>query len=89
MPSEKTKEERLREGLELLKGLRKVGIGADEPDFKSLQSKISEWVNTGVAWSGRIDFLDHGRYADVKLPQSKFKSATLAFKVLSRLELEL
>ena len=87
--SSKAKEERLREGLELLKGLRKVGIGADEPDFKTLQSKISEWVNTGIPWSGRIDFLDHGRYADVKLPQSKFKSASLAFKVLPRLELGL
>lgn len=87
--SSKPKEDRVREGMELLRGLLKVGIGADEPDFKTLQSKISEWVNTGVQWNGRIDFLDHGRYADVKLPSSKFKSASLAFKVLPRLELGL
>jgi len=81
MPADKTKEDRLGEGLELLRALLRTGVGEDEPAYLDMKSKISEWVNTGVSWEGRIDFPDHGRYANIRLPKNSINTATLAFKM--------
>jgi hypothetical protein len=81
MPADKTKEDRLAEGLELLRALLRTGVGEDEPAYLDMKSKISEWVNTGVSWEGRIDFPDHGRYANIRLPKNSLNTATLAFKL--------
>jgi hypothetical protein len=81
MPADKTKEDRLGEGLELLRALLRTGVGEDEPAYLDMKSKISEWVKTGVSWEGRIDFPDHGRYATIRLPKNSINTATLAFKL--------
>ena len=81
MPADKTKEDRLAEGLELLRALLRTGVGEDEPAYLDMKSKISEWVNTGVSWEGRIEFPDHGRYANIRLPKNSLNTATLAFKL--------
>lgn len=75
------KEDRLSEGLEILRAIRGTGVGVDEPPFVELKTKVSEWVDTGKNWEGRIDFPDHGRYASVRLPKSSLTTATLAFKL--------
>jgi hypothetical protein len=81
MPADKTKDDRLGEGLELLRALLRTGVGEDEPAYLDMKSKISEWVNTGVSWEGRIEFPDHGRYANIRLPKNSINTATLAFKM--------
>lgn len=81
MHPDKPKEERLAEGLELLRALLRTGVGEDEPAYIDMKSKISEWVKTGVSWEGRIDFPDHGRYAAIRLPKNSLNTATLAFKM--------
>jgi hypothetical protein len=81
MPADKTKEDRLSEGLELLRALLRTGVSEDDPAYTDTKSKISEWVNTGVSWEGRIEFPQHGRYASVRLPKNSLNTATLAFKV--------
>jgi hypothetical protein len=81
MPADKSKEDRLAEGLELLRALLRTGVGEDDPAYVDMKSKISEWVNTGVSWEGRIEFPDHGRYAHIRLPKSSINTATLAFKL--------
>ena len=81
MPADKTKEDRLGEGLELLRALLRNGVSDDDPAYLDMKSKISEWVKTGVSWEGRIDFPDHGRYAQVRLPKNSLNTATLAFKL--------
>jgi hypothetical protein len=81
MPADKTLEERLAEGLELLHALLRTGVTDDDPAYLDMKSKISEWVKTGVSWEGRIEFPDHGRYAHVRLPKNSINTATLAFKV--------
>ena len=45
-----------------------------------LKSRVSEWVNSGKSWDGRIEFPEYGRYAMVELPKSASVVATLAFK---------
>lgn len=81
MPADKSKEERLSEGLELLRALLRTGVSEEDPAYTDMKSKISEWVNTGVSWEGRIEFPDHGRYAQVRLPKNSINTATLAFKL--------
>jgi hypothetical protein len=81
MPPDKSREERLSEGLELLRALLRTGVTEDEPAYLDMKTKISEWVKTGVSWEGRIDFPDHGRYAAIRLPKSSIGTATLAFKM--------
>jgi len=81
MPADKSKEERLSEGLELLRALLRTGVSEEDPAYIDMKSKISEWVNTGVSWEGRIEFPDHGRYARVRLPKNSLNTATLAFKL--------
>jgi hypothetical protein len=81
MLPDKSKEERLAEGLELLRALLRTGVGEDEPAYLDMKTKISEWVKTGISWEGRIDFPDHARYAQVRLPKNSINTATLAFKM--------
>jgi len=81
MPADKSKEERLAEGLELLRALLRTGVCEDEASYIDMKSKISEWVKTGVSWEGRIDFPDHARYAHIRLPKNSINTATLAFKM--------
>lgn len=81
MPADKSKEDRLGEGLELLRALLRTGVSEEDPAYLDMKSKISEWVKSGVSWEGRIDFPDHGRYAQIRLPKNSIGTATLAFKL--------
>ena len=77
---EKTKEDRLTEGLKLLKDMLDIVKNKDLPAYVELKNRISEWVTTGKAWDGRIEFVTFGRYADVSLPKTALKAAEIAFK---------
>lgn len=81
MKKEKTKEERLTEGVSLLKQLKENGVRETGNGFQELKQKISEWVSTGVAWEGKIDFSEHGRVGEVELPRYNNKAAGMNFKV--------
>ena len=63
MQNFKPKEERLKEGLNILKQLMDAGVSNKAEPFIELQKRISEWVNTGKSWDGRIEFPEYGRYA--------------------------
>jgi hypothetical protein len=67
----KTLEERLRESMDILKKVRDLGIADTDPGYKALSAKFSEWVKTGEAWSGKVDFFLWNRRADVILPTKK------------------
>ncbi len=78
---EKTKEERLKEGLSLLKQLRDAHVKENGDGYQEFKQKISEWVQTGSAWSGTILFQEHGRIGEVDLPRYNNKAAGMHFKV--------
>jgi hypothetical protein len=82
MPApDKTKEERFREGVYLLQQVKDLIKNDKAPGYGELQERISEWVETGKAWDGRIDFTIIGRYAEVELPRSVARAASAKFKV--------
>jgi hypothetical protein len=80
MQNLKTKENRVKEGLHILNQLREAGVSQTSSGFMDLKSRVSEWVNSGKSWDGRIEFPEYGRYAMVELPKSASVVATLAFK---------
>jgi acyl-CoA-binding protein len=81
---EKPKADRLREGVHLLKQLQGGGVAETAPGYMDLKTKITEWVETGDRWEGRITFPSYGRYADVVLPKKASQTATIAFKIANR-----
>lgn len=81
---EKPKADRLREGVHLLKELQNAGVSPVAPGYMDLKTQITQWVETGERWEGRITFPSYGRYADVVLPKKETQTATIAFKVSKR-----
>ena len=78
---EKTKEERLKEGISLLTQLKDTGVHGSSLSFIELKEKVTQWIETGVAWEGVIEFPDYGRVAEVSFPRYNNKAADLHFKV--------
>jgi hypothetical protein len=79
---DKTKEERLKEGLSLLTQLKGGGVRGNSLGFLALKQQISAWVDTGVSWDGTVPFTEYGREAVVSLPKYNNKAAGLNFKVV-------
>jgi hypothetical protein len=77
----KTKADRLKEGINLLKQLRDNGVREYSFGFIELKEKISEWVKSEESWEGTIDFSDYGRVAIIELPKYDNKAAGINFKV--------
>jgi hypothetical protein len=77
----KPKEERLAEGINILKQLRDNGVKEYSLGFIELKEKISEWVKSEDGWEGTISFSDYGRIAEVDLPKYDNRAAGLNFKV--------
>jgi hypothetical protein len=81
MKQEKTKEERLKEGVSILTQLKEAKVSQKGNGYQMLQKHISEWVTTGEAWDGEVDFAEHGRIGIISLPRYNNKAAGMNFKV--------
>jgi len=79
---EKTKSDRLAEGVSILTQLRDGGVRKNSLGFLLLKREITTWVDKGVKWEGAIPFEEYGREAIVWLPSHGKKAATLHFKVV-------
>jgi hypothetical protein len=77
----KPKEDRLKEGISLLKQLKDAGIQDYSLGFIELKTKITEWVSGEDSWEGTISFSDYGRVAEVELPKYTNRAAGINFKI--------
>jgi hypothetical protein len=77
----KPKEDRLKEGINILKQLRDAGVKEYSIGYLDLKTKITEWINSDNSWEGVIDFRDYGRIAEVDLPKYDSRAAGINFKV--------
>jgi hypothetical protein len=84
----KDKETRVKEGVNLLRQLQEVGISKDEPPYKEIQAKVSDWVKTGDPWQGKVEFFRYGRVAEILLPRKATAVASLALKMKPGLKLD-
>jgi hypothetical protein len=79
--SEKSKEDRLSETMNLLRQLQENGVKKNSLSFLDLQKKMGEWVQTGGSADYVVSFPEYGREAIVSLPRYDNKAATINFKV--------
>jgi phage head maturation protease len=82
MKKEKTKAERLQEGMSLLTQLKNGGVRSNSNGFLALKQQVSEWVDSGKPWEGTIPFIEYGREAVVSFPKYNNRAAGLNFKVV-------
>jgi predicted transcriptional regulator len=76
----KTKGDRVKESIEILKKLRELGVLEREPGYQLTKEHFSKWVNTGEAWSGDIYFPMLQRKAEIVLPARADRVASLLLK---------
>jgi hypothetical protein len=77
----KPKEDRVKEGISILKQLRDGGVKEHSLGFLDLKDKVTEWINGQDSWEGTIDFREYGRVAEVDLPKYTNRAAGINFKL--------
>ena len=79
---EKTKEERLKEGIEILRQLEGLGISKEDPGFIATKTLISGWVTDGKTVEEKIEFPRYGRRLEISLPRRTNRAAEAVFKTV-------
>lgn len=79
---EKTKGDRLKETVRLLKELQRVGIRVNDPGYKEIQRLMTVWVNDGVALTTVVELVKYGRQADLSLPTKADRAASINLRVV-------
>lgn len=64
----KSKADRVKESITILKKLKELGIPNNEPGYYMTKEKLDEWIAGGDQWDGRIDFPRFQRRAELVLP---------------------
>ena len=77
----KSKEDRLKETMNLLTQLQTNGVRKNSISFLDLKNRMSVWVETGQPNDFTLPFPEYGREAIVELPRYNNKAATINFKV--------
>jgi hypothetical protein len=73
----KTKEDRVKEAVTILKKLMEVGITNMDPGYKQVKEYLDKWIADGESADYRIEFARYGRKAELILPRRKDKTASL------------
>ena len=80
-PEVKSKAERLRDTVMILKKLQKVGIPKTNPGYQDIQAAMTEWVNSTEAFTHTIPIARFGRDAELVLPKDSGITATLNLRL--------
>jgi len=64
----KSKQDRVKESITILKKLKELGIPNNEPGYYQTKRQLDEWIAGGDQWDGRIDFPRFQRRAELVLP---------------------
>jgi len=81
MSTEKPKELRVKETVELLKKFPTLGIPLDSPEVLELRGRLNAYIQDGTVWSGTISFRSYGRMAEVVLPKRADKPIEVMLRV--------
>jgi hypothetical protein len=78
--SEKPKEERIKESIEIFRSLKTLGIPFDSPEVQELKTHTDSYIHDGMCWSGSISFMRFGRIAEVNLPRRADKQIEVTLR---------
>ena len=79
---EKTKLERVKETIRLLKALQANGLSAREAAYLQIKELMTKWVEDGEQAYAEIDLFRQNRVAHVSLPKRADKAATINLMVV-------
>ena len=74
---EKTKGDRLKETIRLLKELERLGIRGTDLAYLEIKEMMTQWVKDGLKATRSIEMVKYGRIADVALPATEDKAASI------------
>lgn len=84
---EKTKEERVAEGMTILFKLREVGIEDSNPGVKIIKDAIRAWISDGIPVTlKRIEFGRLNRLGELILPRRAGVQPSLLLRVIEGAE---
>ena len=89
MPQQKTKAERVKESVTLLKRLMEVGIHSEDLGYKATKQVLDTWISDGLPKTETIDFARYGRIGHLTLPQDSGKPPTFLLKATEELKEQL
>lgn len=79
---EKSKADRLKETIHLLKQLGNMGYTDLTPGFPEIKAALKQWVQDGEKCEQDIDMFRENRIAELRLPKLANKAATLKLRVI-------
>lgn len=77
---EKTKYDRIKETVNLLKGLLNNGISDTNDAYSQTKAHLDEWIKTGEAAEHVIEMRTYKRTAYLTLPRTADKAAEMVLK---------
>lgn len=81
MATEKPKEDRVKEVVDILHSISTLGIPLDSPEVAELRGHFNAYINDGLCWSGSVSFQRFGRIAEVNLPRRADKLIEVKLRV--------
>lgn len=77
---DKTKYDRVKESINLLKGLINNGISDTNDAYSQTKAHLDEWIKTGAASTHVIEMRTYKRTAHLTLPREADKAAEMVLK---------
>jgi len=85
MKTDKPKEVRVKEIVEILKKIHSLGISLESSEVQELKQRFDVYIQEGECWEGSISFLSYGRIADVNLPKKADKPIEVTLRIPNKL----
>lgn len=82
--AEKTKEERVREGMKILMKLKELGVPQTNSGFLEVKNAVSMWITDGRAIEiKKINFFPFDRMGDLILPRISGIEPTMVLRLVT------
>lgn len=79
---EKTKEERLQEGISLLKQLKDTGMKDHSMTYLQIKQYVTDWIQTGTPLEESFHAPDYKRIVELSFPRYNNRAADIRLKVI-------
>ena len=86
---QKTKGDRVKEAVTLLKKLQEIGIYPEDLGYKQTKTAIDAWISDGAEATEKIEFMRHGRIGHLTLPYHSGNTLSFVLKATEELKEQL
>lgn len=80
--ADKTREDRVKEGVEVLRQLLGTGVIKEDPGYIATKALIDTWIETGKRIEERVEFLRYKRRLSLILPRRSDRAAEAVFSTV-------